>query len=131
MYNGGVHVQILISNQTIKPIYEQITSQIKQAIMSGELKSGDPLRSMRALAKDLHISVITTQKAYEDLQRDGFIKSAAGRGTFVSAQNQDFMREEQLRKAEEKLQEAAEIGRINGMSIAKMVELLTLFYNVE
>ena len=82
-------MQILISNHTTKPIYEQITSQIKHAIMNGELKSGDPLPSMRALAKDLHISVITTQKAYEDLQRDGFIESAAGRGTFVSSQNKD------------------------------------------
>ena len=78
-------MQILISNHTTKPIYEQITSQIKHAIMNGELKSGDPLPSMRALAKDRHISVITTQKAYEDLQRDGFIESAAGRGTFVSS----------------------------------------------
>ena len=84
-------MQILISNHTTKPIYEQITSQIKHAIMSGELKSGDPLPSMRALAKDLHISVITTQKAYEDLQRDGFIESAAGRGTFVSSQNKEFI----------------------------------------
>ena len=104
-------MQILISNHTTKPIYEQITSQIKHAIMNGELKSGDPLPSMRALAKDLHISVITTQKAYEDLQRDGFIESAAGRGTFVSSQNKEFIREEQLRLAEAKLQEAAEIGR--------------------
>lgn len=124
-------MQILISNNTTKPIYEQITSQIKQSIMNGELKSGDPLPSMRALAKDLHISVITTQKAYEDLQRDGFIESAAGKGTFVSAQNKEFMREEQMRLAEEKLQEVAEIGRTNGISLAKMSELLAMFYEIE
>ena len=122
-------MQILISNHTTKPIYEQITSQIKHAIMSGELKSGDPLPSMRALAKDLHISVITTQKAYEDLQRDGFIESAAGRGTFVSSQNKEFIREEQLRLAEAKLQEAAEIGRSNGISLETLTELLTMFYD--
>lgn len=121
-------MQILISNHTTKPIYEQITSQIKNAIMSGELKTGDPLPSMRALAKDLHISVITTQKAYEDLQRSGFIESAAGKGTFVSAQNKEFIREEQMRKAEQKLQEAAEIGRSNGISLDKLSELLAMFY---
>ncbi|MFQ6860949.1 MAG: GntR family transcriptional regulator [Beduini sp.] len=124
-------MQILISNNTAKPIYEQITSQIKNAIMSGELKSGDPLPSMRALAKDLHISVITTQKAYEDLQRNGFIESAAGKGTFVSAQNKDFILEEQMRLAEEKLQEAAEIGRSNGISLEKLSELLAMFYESE
>lgn len=124
-------MQILISNNTAKPIYEQITSQIKNAIVSGELKSGDPLPSMRALAKDLHISVITTQKAYEDLQRNGFIESAAGKGTFVSAQNKDFILEEQMRLAEEKLQEAAEIGRSNGISLEKLSELLAMFYESE
>lgn len=124
-------MQILISNNTAKPIYEQITLQIKNAIMSGELKSGDPLPSMRALAKDLHISVITTQKAYEDLQRNGFIESAAGKGTFVSAQNKDFILEEQMRLAEEKLQEAAEIGRSNGISLEKLQELLAMFYESE
>ncbi len=124
-------MQILISNNTAKPIYEQITSQIKNAIMSGELKSGDPLPSMRALARDLHISVITTQKAYEDLQRNGFIESTAGKGTFVSAQNKDFILEEQMRLAEEKLQEAAEIGRSNGISLEKLSELLAIFYESE
>lgn len=124
-------MQILISNNTAKPIYEQITSQIKNAIMSGELKSGDPLPSMRALARDLHISVITTQKAYEDLQRNGFIESAAGKGTFVSAQNKDFILEEQMRLAEEKLQEAAEIARSNGVSLEKLSELLAMFYESE
>ena len=122
-------MEIIISSNSSKPIYEQITSQIKHAIMNGELKSGDPLPSMRALAKDLHISVITTQKAYEDLQRDGFIESAAGRGTFVSSQNKEFICEEQLRLAEAKLQEAAEIGRLNGISLETLTKLLTMFYD--
>lgn len=124
-------MQILISNHTTKPIYEQISAQIKNAIMSGELNSGDPLPSIRVLAKDLHISVITTQKAYEELQRDGFIQSAAGKGTFVSAQNKDFILEEQMRLAEEKLQEVADIGRTNGIPLDKLHELLTMFYDEE
>lgn len=121
-------MQILISNHSAKPIYEQISTQIKNAIMSGELASGDALPSMRVLAKDLHISVITTQKAYEDLQRDGFIQSAAGKGTFVSAQNKEFMKEEQMRIAEEKLQEVADIARQNGISLNELTNLLTMFY---
>ncbi len=103
-------------------------SQIKAMIMSGELQTGDMLPSMRALAKSLHISVITAQRAYEDLQRDGFIETVTGRGSFVAAQNRDFVQEEQQKKAEEHLQEAAEIGRTNGIALEKLVELLTLFY---
>ena len=102
-------MEIIISSNTSKPIYEQITSQIKAMIMSGELKTGDPIPSMRALAKSIHVSVITVQKAYEDLQRDGFIETTVGRGSFVSAQNKDFYQEEQQRLAEEHLQEAADI----------------------
>ena len=96
--------------------------------MSEELKAGDNLPSMRALAKSLHVSVITVQKAYEDLQRDGFIETTIGRGSFVSAQNKEFYQEEQQRIAEEHLQIAAEIGRINNISLSKLQELLTLFY---
>ena len=103
-------MDIIISNRSGKPIYEQITAQVKSAIMSGELQPGDPLPSMRALAKSLHISVITTQRAYEDLQRDGFIDTITGRGSFVAVQNKDIIQEEQLRNAEGHLQEAAEIG---------------------
>lgn len=85
-------MEIIISNNKSKPIYEQITSQIKAAIMSGEMQPGEMLPSMRALAKSLHISVITAQKAYEDLQRDGFIETVTGRGTFVADTNKDFFR---------------------------------------
>ena len=83
---------------------------------------------MRALAKSLHVSVITVQKAYEDLQRDGFIETTIGRGSFVSAQNKELYQEEQQRIAEEHLQIAAEIGRTNNISLSKLQELLTLFY---
>lgn len=124
-------MEIIISSNNSKPIYEQITSQIKAKIMSGELAAGQPIPSMRALAKAVHVSVITVQKAYEDLQRDGFIETTVGRGSFVSALNKDFMQEEQQRKAEEHLQAAADIGRANGISLEKLLELLTLFYEEE
>ena len=97
-------------------------------IMNGQLRTGDPIPSNRSLAKMFHVSVITVQKAYRDLQRDGFIEMTVGRGSFVSAQNKDFIQEEQQRKAESHLQEAAEIGRTNGIPIEKLIELLTLFY---
>ena len=124
-------MEIIISSNTSKPIYEQITSQIKANVMSGELKTGDPIPSMRSLAKSLHISVITVQKAYEDLQRDGFIETTVGRGSFISAQNKDFYQEEQQKRAEEHLQIAAEIGRMSNISLEKLIELLSMFYSEE
>ncbi len=124
-------MEIIISNSANKPIYEQITSQIKAMIMSGDLQAGDVIPSMRALAKSIHVSVITVQRAYEDLQRDGFIETTVGRGSFVSAQNKDFYQEEQQRQAEEHLQQAADIARGSGIPLSKMVELLTMFYQEE
>ena len=124
-------MDIIISSNTNKPIYEQITMQIKAMIMNGDLHTGTPLPSMRALAKSIHVSVITVQKAYEDLQRDGFIDTTVGRGSFVSAQNKDFVQEEQQRRAEEHLQEAAEIGKTHGIPVEKLIELLGLFYQGE
>ena len=121
-------MDIIISNNANKPIYEQITSQIKAMIMEGKLQSGEAIPSMRALAKSLHVSVITVQKAYEDLQRDGFIETTVGRGSFVSAQNRELYQEEQQRRAEEHLQQAADIGRMSGIPAEKLVELLRLFY---
>ena len=124
-------MEILLSNSSDKPIYEQITSQIKAMIMKGTLKSGDSLPSMRKLAKDLHVSVITAQRAYEDLQRDGFIDTVAGKGTFVAAQNKDFIREENLRNIETLLKKAAELAREDDISIQQMTELLKIFYGEE
>ena len=121
-------MEIIISNNANKPIYEQITTQIKAMIMSGELQAGDAIPSMRSLAKSIHVSVITVQKAYEDLQRDGFIETTVGRGSFVSAQNKDFYQEEQQRLAEEHLQAAANIGRVSNIPLSKLTELLTMFY---
>lgn len=124
-------MDIIISSNTNKPIYEQITSQIKSMIMNGELKTGDSIPSMRSLAKSIHVSVITVQRAYEDLHRDGFIDTTVGRGSFVSAQNREFIQEEQQRRAEEHLQIAAEIGRTHGITVEKLAELLKMFYDTE
>lgn len=121
-------MEIILSNSANKPIYEQITDQIKAMILRNELKEGEALPSMRGLARDLHISVITAQHAYEDLQRDGFIETVAGKGTFVAAQNREFIREERLRAAEEKLQEAAEIGRAMDIPLDQLINILKLFY---
>ena len=121
-------MDIIISNNANKPIYEQITSQIKAMIMSGELQAGDAIPSMRALAKSIHVSVITVQKAYEELQRDGFNEATVGRGSFVSAQNKAFYQEAQQRIAEEHLKIAADIGRVNDISLESLIEVLKLFY---
>ena len=121
-------MEIIISNNANKPIYEQITTQIKAMIMSGELQAGDAIPSMRSLAKSIHVSVITVQKAYEDLQRDGFIETTVGRGSFVSARNKEFYQEEQQRIAEEHLQAAANIGRVSNIPLSKLTELLTMWY---
>lgn len=122
-------MEIILSNVSTKPIYEQITSQIKGMIMSGELKPGDPMPSMRKLAKELHASVITTQRAYDDLVKDGFIVTVPAKGTFVSAQNQDFIREENLRKIEEYLTEACELAKQNSVSLDSLKESLELLYS--
>ena len=124
-------MELVISSNTSKPIYEQITSQIKALIMSGELQTGDPIPSMRSMAKSLHVSVITVQRAYEELQRDGFIETTVGRGSFVAAQNRDFLQEEQQRKVEEHLQAAVELARMNGISLDKLIDVLSLFYMEE
>lgn len=121
-------MEILISNSSEKPIYEQICIQVKSLIMNGTLQAGEMLPSMRTLAKDLHISVITVQRAYEDLTRDGFIETVSGKGSFVASPNREFIREEQLRIAEELLQKAAQIGKTHGISYEQMTDILKLFY---
>lgn len=124
-------MEIIISSNTNKPIYEQITSQIKALVMNGELKQGEAIPSMRAMAKSLHISVITVQKAYEDLQRDGFIETTVGRGSFISGSSKEFYQEEQQKIIEERLLEAAENAKKCGIGIEKLVELLRMFYQEE
>ena len=104
-------MDIIISNTGGQPIYEQICRQVKGAIAAGKLKPGEPLPSIRALARDLHLSVITVQRAYEDLTRDGFIETVSGKGSFVAAQDAELARESNLREIEEHLQAAVELSR--------------------
>ena len=124
-------MDIIISNSSGKPIYEQITSQIKQKIMQGELKEGDALPSMRLLAKDLRISVITTKRAYEDLERDGFITTVVGKGSFVAGTDSELLREEQLRTVEGHLTQAVHAARLGGITIEELVEVLRMLYEEE
>ena len=121
-------MNVIISNADGRPIYEQIYQQIKGAIMKGELKEGDALPSMRLLAKELRISVITTKRAYEELEREGFIVSITGKGSFVAGTNPDFIKEEQLRKIELLLSEAVDAAKTSGIGLGELNELLVLLY---
>ena len=121
-------MDIIISNSTGEPIYEQIVKQIKTQIMTGELKAGDALPSMRALAQALRISVITTKRAYEELERDGFIESYTGKGSFVKGQNAELLKEEYLKKVEEHLTEACDAAKRCNMSFEELSEVLEMIY---
>jgi GntR family transcriptional regulator len=119
-------LEIIISNASDKPIYEQIASQIKGKIMSGELLPGDMLPSMRLLAKELRISVITTKRAYSDLEKEGFIETVTGKGSFIAAQNTNLIREEQLRQVESFLYQAVEIARVSNINEDELIELIRI-----
>lgn len=121
-------MEIIISSNRNKPIYEQISMQIKAMVMNGELKAGDAIPPMRAMAKSLRVSVITVQHAYEDLQREGFIETIVGRGSFIASLDIEKIRKENMKKIEEMLQEAAETGKNNGIPIKEMQDLLGKFY---
>ena len=119
-------MDIIISNSSGAPIYEQICSQIKGKIISGELKEGDALPSIRLLAKELRISVITTKRAYEELERDGFLVTYAGKGSFVAGKNLDLIREEHLRQIEELFCRARELADQSGLANEELYEMLRL-----
>lgn len=119
-------MDIIISNASNKPIYEQITAQVKELILTGELKAGDQLPSIRALANDLSISAITTKRAYADLEAAGFIESVQGKGSFVAGGNLDLLREERLRKIEGLLQQAVDEARQVGVGADELQEMLRL-----
>ena len=121
-------VDIIISNSSGKPIYEQIADQVKEQIMAGALAAGDALPSMRLLAKELRISVITTKRAYEELERDGFLENVPGKGCFVAPQNRELLREAQLRRVEEKLTQAIEEAQHGAVSLEELKEMLTELY---
>ncbi|AWV33969.1 GntR family transcriptional regulator [Paenibacillus sp. FSL R7-0048] len=124
-------MNILISNTSGEPIYAQIVSQIRQMILQGELVSGTPLPSIRLLAKELQISVITTKRAYEELEREGLINSIVGKGSFVSGADQEFIREQRLRIMENKMKEIIDESKMLGINFAEFSEMLKLLYEEE
>lgn len=119
-------MELVISNASSKPIYEQITGQIKAMILSGELAEGEQLPSIRALANSLRVSAITTKRAYADLEADGFIETVQGKGSFVAGGNAELIREEQLRQVEELMGQAIDAGRAMGLSKTELTEMFTL-----
>ncbi|MDH4196022.1 MAG: GntR family transcriptional regulator [Candidatus Aminicenantes bacterium] len=121
-------MKIIISNSSPDPIYEQVTRQIKGQIISGDLKEGDPLPSIRKLAQDLQISVITTKRAYEELHKEGFVDAVEGKGSFVAMQNKELLREKKMKLVEEKMIEAVEEARLLGITLAELREMLTLLF---
>lgn len=121
-------MNIIISNSSGKPIYEQITAQIKQLIMTGVLQEGDALPSMRTLAKDLRISVITTKRAYEELESEGFIETITGKGSFVAGRDTELLKEETYRQVEELLVKACDISKMSGIELQEMIDIVKLLY---
>lgn len=124
-------MNIIISNRDERPIYEQITSQLKKMIISGELKQGQALPSMRALAKDLRISVITTKRAYEELEKDGMIETVTGKGSFVAEQNTQLIKEEKLKNIEERIYNIWEEAKICGITSEELKEMVELICGEE
>ena len=121
-------MDILLSNSSGKPIYQQIADQVKEQVCPGTLTAGEALPSMRLLAKELRISVITTKRAYEELERDGFLENVPGKGCFVAPQNRELLREAQLRRTEEFLSQAVEEARKGGITLEELEEMLTILY---
>jgi GntR family transcriptional regulator len=121
-------VFISISNTSNVPIYEQIIKQIKEQIISGTLAPGDPLPSIRNLAKELQISVITTKRAYEELEKEGFIVTLPGKGSFVSETNTEFITEQQIKKIEELIEQAVCLAKSMGLKKDEMFELLNIYF---
>lgn len=124
-------MDIIISNQSDVPIYQQIVVQIKNLIMNGDLAEGDPLPSIRTLAVELQISSITTKRAYEELEREGYIVSQVGRGSFVNAQNKELMREKRIKIVEEKLVEAIAAAKMIEMPQDELIQLMDILYEEE
>lgn len=121
-------MKIIISNSSQDPIYEQISSQIKAMIIRGELDQGEALPSIRALARDLQISVITTKRAYDELEKEGFIETMQGKGSFVAIQNKELMKEKKLKIIEEKLVEVVKESNHMGISYEEINEMLKILF---
>lgn len=121
-------MDIILSNAGGKPIYEQITGQIKQQIISGTLRAGDALPSMRLLAKELRVSVITTKRAYEDLERDGFIVTVQGRGSFVAETDRAVLEQGHRRQLRQELQGPVEAAKAGGVPLAELQQIVQELY---
>jgi len=123
-----INLNIVISNSSEQPIYAQITHQIKDLIIRGELQEAELLPSIRSLAKELQISVITTKRAYEELEREGFITTVPGKGSYVAAQNKELLKESRIRIVEEKLLEAVNATKSIELTVDDLMEMLRMFY---
>lgn len=124
-------MNIQINNSSTDPIYLQIKNQIKAQIITGSLKTGEKLPSIRFMAKELRVSMITVKRAFDELELDGFINSVQGKGNFVANQNKELIREEYLKRIESKLQEAVELGRIAGISGEELSIMLETYMEGE
>jgi len=124
-------MKIIISNSSEDPIYEQIIKQIKNQIMNGGLNEEEPLPSIRKLARELGISVITTKRAYEELEKEGFIDTVGGKGSFVAGQNREFLKEKKMKAVEDKLTEAVAEARMLDIGYKELKEMLSILYKEE
>ena len=124
-------MKIIISNSSQDPIYIQICKQIQAHIISGELGEGDSLPSIRRLAKELQISVITTKRAYEELEKEGFIDTVGGKGCFVAMQNKEFLKEKKMNKIEDELSNIIKAARKLGIDIEELKDMLSILYSEE
>ncbi|MFT4684201.1 MAG: GntR family transcriptional regulator [Glaciecola sp.] len=122
-------MKIIISNASSEPIYQQIGQQIKAQIISGDLNEGDGLPSIRKLAKELHISVITTKRTYEELEKEGFIDVVGGKGTFVALQNKELLREKKMKSIEDMMAETVTEAQKLGITFEELQEMLGVLYN--
>lgn len=125
---GSDKLTVIIAHQSDEPIYEQIARQVRNAIMTGSMQGGDPLPSLRNLAKELQISVVTTNRAYEDLEKEGFIVTAAGRGAFVAKRSKEFLDDKKLQHVEEKLRESIDLSKSFGISYSDFIKIVDLLY---
>ena len=124
-------MRIIISNSSEDPIYEQIIKQIKNQIISGDLQEGETLPSIRKLARELSISVITTKRAYEGLEQEGFIDTVGGKGSFIASQNKEFLREKKMKVVEEKLAGAVAEAKMLGIKFKDLNEMLKILFKEE
>ena len=125
------NMNVIISNNSNLPIYEQIYKQIKECILNNELKEGEGLPSIRGLAKDLRVSVITTKRAYEELENEGFIETVRGKGSFVAVQNKELLKEKKLKLIEEKLIEVVDDSKVLGIEYDEVKEMLKILFEEE